>query len=75
MVNIRRNEGRGVAIIEPAGEIDVTLVEAIKNSIAGLVQEGYSRLILDCKGGCRVPFLVSGVLRVGPSAWSGPLRP
>jgi anti-anti-sigma factor len=63
MVHIRRNEGRGVAILEPAGEIDVTLVEAIKNSITGLVQEGYSRLILDCKGGCRVPYLVSGVLR------------
>ena len=29
MVHIRRNEGRGVAILEPAGEIDVTLIEAI----------------------------------------------
>ena len=40
MVHIRRNEGRGVAILEPAGEIDLTLVEAIKNSIAGLVRRG-----------------------------------
>ncbi|MBI4380525.1 MAG: STAS domain-containing protein [candidate division NC10 bacterium] len=63
MVHIRRHEGSGVAILEPAGEIDLTLVEAIKNSIAGLVQEGYSRLILDCKGGCRVPYLASGILR------------
>ncbi len=63
MVHIRRNEGRGVAVLEPAGEIDLSLVEAIKNSIAALVQEGYSRLILDCKGGCRVPYLVSGMLR------------
>ena len=63
MVHIRRNEGRGVAVLEPAGEIDLPSVEAIKNSIAALVQEGYSRLILDCKGGCRVPYLVSGILR------------
>ncbi|MGH7410074.1 MAG: STAS domain-containing protein [Candidatus Methylomirabilis sp.] len=63
MVYIRRNEGRGVATIEPAGEIDLPVVEAIKNSIGALVQEGYSRLILDCKDGCRVPYLVSGILR------------
>lgn len=63
MVNIRRDEGRGVAVLEPSREIDLSLVEAIKNSIASLVQEGYSRLILDCKGGCRVPHLVMGVLR------------
>jgi hypothetical protein len=67
MVHIRRNEGRGVAILEPAGEIDVTLVETIKNSIAGLVQEGYSRLILDCKG-CRVQYLIQGSREAGPSA-------
>ena len=63
MVHIRRNEGRGVAVLEPVGEIDLPLVDAIKNSIAALVQEGYSRLILDCRGGCRVPYLVSGMLR------------
>ena len=63
MVHIRRNEVRGVAILEPVGEIDLQLVEAIKNSITALMQEGYSRLILDCKGGCRVPYLVSGILR------------
>lgn len=63
MVHIRRNEGRGVAVLEPTGEIDLPVAEAIKNSIAALVQEGYSRLILDCKGGCRVPYLVSGMLR------------
>ncbi len=63
MIHIRRNEGVGVAILEPAGEIDLPVVEAIKNSIAALVQEGYSRLILDCQRGCRVPYLVSGILR------------
>lgn len=63
MVHIRRNEGCGVAVIEPTGEIDLPAIEAIKNSIGGLVQEGYVRLILDCKGGCRVPYLVSGILR------------
>lgn len=63
MLHIRRDEGSGVAVIEPAREIDLPLVEAIKNSIAALVQEGYSRLILDCKGGCRVPYLVTGILR------------
>ena len=63
MVHIRRHEGNGVATIEPAGEIDLRSVEAIKNSIGALVKEGYSRLILDCKDGCRVPYLTSGILR------------
>lgn len=63
MLRIWRNEGRGVATIEPAGEIDLSAVEAIRSSIGALVQEGYSRLILDCKDGCRVPYLVSGILR------------
>jgi anti-anti-sigma factor len=63
MVQIRRNEGRGIATIEPLGEIDLREVEAIKHSIGELVQEGYSRLILDCKGTCRVPFLISAILR------------
>ena len=61
MVHIRRSEGR-VAVLEPTREIDLSVVDAIKNSIAALVQEGYSRLILDCRGGCRVPYVVSGVL-------------
>lgn len=61
MLHIRRGEGR-VAVLEPTREIDLSVVDAIKNSIAALVQEGYSRLILDCRGGCRVPYLVSGVL-------------
>jgi anti-anti-sigma regulatory factor len=63
MVRIWRDEGRAVATIEPEGEIDLSLIEAIKSSIGVLVGEGYSRLILDCKGGCRVPSLVSGILR------------
>jgi hypothetical protein len=73
MVHIRRNEGRGVAILEPAGEIDVTLVEAIKNSMQAWSGRVF-RLILDCKGGCRVPYLVSGFSgsgSVGFRPWVG----
>jgi anti-anti-sigma regulatory factor len=63
VVHIWRMEERGVATIEPANEIDLDEVEAIKNSIGALVQEGYSRLIVNCQSGCRVPYLVSGMLR------------
>lgn len=61
-LQVRWSETRGIAVIDPQGDLGIRTVVEIKNCITTLLADGCRTMILNCTGVRRVEVMGLGVL-------------